>query len=385
MNENTNDEDNEEVEELTVAKLDTGGYRISLSFMHPTTGRQKTIHFTMKVNSNFKHASSWNVDIVLGAALRYFGSLQIWDIIRTTNRGLGNRLYHFLRKLSNRNQGKHILKKYESEGRKYRKTPRTIVKRSKAENDLPPSNSGVEEGCGKGEAGRGETIRVCQDVKERAIPIPKGKSVFSPEPSGVTYGIVGKSFSGKTTFIVNQLNALTQDELDKYNAFIFFTESAHADPLKDLAPRVTEKMILTDRFCPKILQALKKLQDATHIKFKFLVIFDDIIQLRGLLLTKSILTLRNSNISTAISIQYEKLLNPAQRSSIHNMFIFNLRTESWEYMLRGFILGNIKEMIPSLREEKSVCKVSQQLRQCMDDYILYYDQRKDHIEIWKKK
>jgi len=231
---------------------------------------------------------------------------------------------------------------------------------------------------------RQNNLRVPNAGQGSSYPLPP-KSIFTPESSGVTYGIVGKSFSGKTTFIVKELNKLTVEELRMYNGIIFFTESANADPLKDLSERVKEKMILTDRFCPKILQVLKKLNDSTHNMFKFLVIFDDILQLRGMLLTKSILTLRNSNISTVISIQYEKLMNPAQRSSIHNMYIFNLRTESWEYMLRGFILGNIKEMLPSMKQEKSVVKVAQNLRQCMDDYILYYDQRRDEIVLWNKK
>jgi len=164
----------------------------------------------------------------------------------------------------------------------------------------------------------------------------------------------------------------------------FFTESANAEPLKDISHEVRKKMIMTDRFCPKILQVLKKLNDGTKNMFKFMIIFDDIIDLRGELLTKTILTLRNSNISTVISIQYEKLLNPAQRSSVHNVFIFNLRTPSWDFLLRGFILGNVKELLPSLKNEKSVVKVSQTMRDCMDNFILYYDQRTDKTVIWRK-
>ena len=114
---------------------------------------------------------------------------------------------------------------------------------------------------------------LCQQIQQRASPIPS-KSIFSPEETGVTYGCIGKSFSGKTTFIVNQLNKLTEQELAQYNAIIFFNESAHAQPLKDLAPHVKTKMILLDRFCPKVLQVLKKINDATKLLFKFLVIFD---------------------------------------------------------------------------------------------------------------
>ncbi len=225
---------------------------------------------------------------------------------------------------------------------------------------------------------------ICAEIQAASIPIPAG-SIFSPEPTGATYAIIGKSFSGKTTFLVNELNKLTRDELRQYNAIVFFTESANAEPLADLSRDVKEKMIMTDRFCPKILQILKKLNDSTHNMFKFLVIFDDIIKLRGEMLTKCILTLRNSNISTVISIQYEKLLNPAQRSSVHNVYIFNLRPPSWEFMLRGYLLGSVKKLIPSLQEEKSVPVVARKMGECMDDHILYYDQRKDEIFLWQKR
>lgn len=222
-----------------------------------------------------------------------------------------------------------------------------------------------------------------QDLQKVAIEIPH-ESIFTPELTGVTYAVIGKSFSGKTTFIVNELNKLTPEQVNVYNAIIFFTESAFAQPLKDLSAHVRQRMLLTDRFCPQILQILKKLNDETKNSFKFLVIFDDIIQLRGVLLTKAIITLRNSNISTVISVQYEKLLNPAQRSSVHNIYLFNLRTPSWEFLLKGFIVGNIKEILPSLADENNVVKIAQQLRQNMDNYILYYDQRRDEIAFWKK-
>ncbi len=370
---------------ITAAKIETG-YRISVAYVNKETSRHKNKIFNVVVPSNFRHAEKWNVDIVVGAALRLFTSFGVEAIhSKFSSKGLANQLYHFLRRITNRKEGKYILQKYEKEGRTYR-SKREGGKEGEYYPPEKPSNTGVQEGTdpSPGLGTSDDPARLKREIEERAIPIPAG-SIFSPEPSGTTYAVVGKSFSGKTTFLVNQLNSLTEDELRMYNAIIFFTESANAEPLRDLSQRVKEKMILTDRFCPKILQVLKKLNDSTHNKFKFLVIFDDILQLRGMLLTKCILTLRNSNISTVISIQYEKLMNPAQRSSVHNMYIFPLRTDQWEYMLRGFVLGNVKELLPSLSGEKRVSVVSQKMRQSMDDHILYYDQRKDEIALWNKR
>ncbi len=366
---------------ITGAKIPSG-YRISIAYINKETGKHKNKIFNVVVPSNFRHIDKWNVDIVVGAALRLFSSFGVEAIhSKFSSKGLANQLYHFLRRVSNRKEGKFILQKYEKEGRTYRL--RTDSRGGSYYPNEKPSNTGAQEGTDRTQLTSDDPARLCHEIEEKALPIPS-KSIFSPEPSGTTYAIVGKSFSGKTTFIVNQLNSLTEDEIRMYNAIIFFTESANAEPLADLSSLAKEKMILTDRFCPKILQVLKKLNDSTHNKFKFLVIFDDILQLRGMLLTKCILTLRNSNISTVISIQYEKLMNPAQRSSVHNMYLFPMRFDQWEYMLKGFVLGNVKELLPSLSEDKRVSVVAQKMRQCMDDHILYYDQRKDKISLWNK-
>ena len=196
--------------------------------------------------------------------------------------------------------------------------------------------------------------------------------------------MIGKSKSGKTTFIVKNLNLLKNDELNAYNAIIYFTKSPNANPLADVDPRIRSRLILVGRFCPRILQTLKRINDETDCKFQFLVIFDDILQLRGQLLTECILTLRNSNISTCLSIQYEKLMSPAQRASVHNVYIFNLRTEQWEFFLKGFIVGNVKEMLPPLRPVKRVWELAQTMREIMNPFILHYNQVDDETEFYRK-
>ena len=330
-----------------------------------------------------------------------------------TSRKIGAKIYGQIKQVWEWNNGKEFLKEYQKKGR--RMGTLFVYGENTSEECSGPLEGGGggrgEEEVEEGEERRGEEEEVedpieevegrttplpmsdqqvkvgaCilrKDLKTIATPIPS-TSIFDPEKTGVTYGVIGKSFSGKTTFLVNEMNKLTPDQLRQYNAIIYFTESMNASPLKNINSSVRERLILTDRFCPKILLALKKINDATRNKFKFLVMFDDILQLRGELLTKCILTLRNSNISSVISIQYEKILSPAQRSSLHNVFLFNLRVPSWDFFLRGFILGNIKELIPRLRDEGSIPRIAQLLREVMDDYILYYDQRKDETSLWKK-
>ena len=234
----------------------------------------------------------------------------------------------------------------------------------------------------------GQMLRLTSEtatyMKMLSTPIPP-QSIFVPEPTGVTYACIGKSFSGKTTFIVNELNKLTPTELEAYTAIFFFTTSPNAKPLANLSPHVKTKFILVPRFCTKILHALKKINDETNLAFKFLVIFDDILTLRGPLLDSCILTLRNCNISTMISIQYQKLMTPAQRSSVHKMYIFNLKTPDWEFLLKGFLGGDIRDMIPPLSTLRFESRMAMILNKVMGKYILYYNQREDEVQIWNKR
>ena len=67
------------------------------------------------------------------------------------------------------------------------------------------------------------------------------------------------------------------------------------------------------------------------------------------------------------------------------MYIFNLRTEQWEFFLKGFIVGNIKEIVPPLRHVKRVWEVAQTMREVMNPYILYYDQVNDRTMFFHKR
>jgi hypothetical protein len=373
----------------------TGSYTIIVEYRNPRTARVMKKKFRMMVPAHTKkeNADRWNVNIIAGVAFKYFQGLSRKDLIeRKSKRQMGLEIYHNLRIVSRRKGSDTQLSDLERVGKAY--LDKEVVERMiRFSSSTSPNESTTSEEQALNQKKEGEVHEsttslkneVLKEIQSKVTPIPS-ESIFKPEETGVTYAMIGKSFSGKTTFIVNELNKLTEEQLEEYNAIIFFTESSHAQPLKNLAPHIKPKTILIDRFCPKVLQALKRVNDATKLRFKFLVIFDDIINLRGNLITKCILTLRNSNISTVISIQYEKLLNPAQRSSVHNMFLFNLRSESWEFLLKGYLLGNVKELLPaSLGEVKSAMKVSQMLRETMDPFILYYNQREDKTSLWNKK
>lgn len=374
-------------------------FYVTLVFTSPTTRRKLKKKFAILIPANTKNKDFWTKNVIAGAVLRYFEEVPRIKVLNMkSKRELGNGVYRILKNVTVRSKGKEILSRFEEEGKKYLSNP-----------DQPPpsiafaSKYGAGAGASEGasEAGpdmggtknnqqlndKGETpLTIATRAALTSIAKPQpSTSVFEPTDTGVTYAMIGKSKSGKTTFLVKNLNLLTEKQLSAYNAIIYFTKSPNANPLADVEPRVRSRLLLVGRFCPRLLQTLKRINDETECRFKFLVIFDDILQLRGQLLTECILTLRNSNISTALSIQYEKLMSPAQRASVHNVYIFNLRTEQWEFFLKGFIVGNVKEMLPPLRPVKRVWELAQTMREIMNPFILHYNQVDDETEFYRKK
>ena len=100
-------------------------------------------------------------------------------------------------------------------------------------------------------------------------------------------------------------------------------------------------------------------------------IFDDVISVRNnVLLENLILTYRNSNMSSIISLQYSNLLSKCSRANCNNVLAFGFNTdESIEVVIKTFLLGYLKS--------KNITK--------MPDMINWYkNMTKDHSFIYIK-
>lgn len=397
------------------------GFMVHLALKDPSSGKIITKKFSLVYTPQKKEKLQLTPTMMQGVIRHLLSKVPLEEIQSThASRGMSSLVNHFVKKIGKRKIYEQLRSQFTKKGEtpqeyplsaseERKKQQRELAATRRAENRIAPEikkavvpvATSVEEDEGKKNGKKKNSVqrnfestleKTRIELKTRLATSLPEKSIFVPESTGVTYGIIGKSFSGKTHFWVHELNKLTKEELLAYNAILFFTESTSAEPLAALKKTVKKKMITFDRFCPTILAILKRINDETQNQFKFLVILDDILELRNMLVMKMILTLRNSNISTVISIQYEKLIAPAQRSSLHNLYIFNLRTESWEYMLKGYLLGNFKELIPALSERENIGKrrltpaaIAEILRETMNDYICGYDQRRDVLKIYYKK
>lgn len=358
------------------------GFRATMTFKNPDTGKLISRPFALRFSDSQKSKLKLTESLIVGILKKVMSRITIDEITNRFNKkGMASLIHHYIKKLSRRTIFQKERNSLEVDGviQQHDDIDREIEQHEQQQQQYSHSSTTPTQ----------STQSIIQSqIDNVSVPFSK-TSIFIPEETGVTYAVLGKSFCGKTTFVVSQLNLLTPEELRKYNAIIMFTESPHAAPLGDVSPAVRKKMIVMDCFCPTVLKMLKKVNDGTGNRFKFLTIFDDILNLRGGLMTKSILTLRNSNISTVISVQYEKVLNPAQRASIHNVYLVSLRAEAWLFMLQGYLLGNFKDLLPAISAHNKgkglkPTLIAQILRESLNDYIVHYDQRKDGLTIYQR-
>lgn len=203
------------------------------------------------------------------------------------------------------------------------------------------------------------------------------------DPS-TTSMVVGRSYSGKTHFLVSELNKLAgktriQHGVKRpiYDQIFLFTESVDATPLANLDSRV--KVTLIRGYLPKVIMLLKKVQDYSKNNFRFLVILDDVVSnIRQGIFLKQILTMRNAHISTCILLQYVKLITPAQRNSIHHMYITGLKPEEYEYLLQGFLSSHARDAVGNIR---SIPELSNEFHKWIGTDIVFYDQRRDKFQM----
>lgn len=213
-----------------------------------------------------------------------------------------------------------------------------------------------------------------------------GTDIFFREAGAPSRSMVllGRAFSGKTTFLVANLNKLvnmkrggTGEDRRRpmYDLIVLFTESMSAAPLEGLNKKL--KVLVVPSYVPEVVKLLKRINDAAINSFRFLVILDDVVSgIRAGTFAKQILTMRNSHISTAILIQYVKLLSPSIRNSLTHYYITKLKPEEWEYLMSSFLRSLAVELIG---QQRTISELSSEWYKWVMDDIVHYNQPFDEV------
>lgn len=161
--------------------------------------------------------------------------------------------------------------------------------------------------------------------------------------NGVTFALIGSSGCGKSTVIRKVLidyvfSKEKGKERGESKEFIvqIFTESAKSDAFEKL-----DKDIIVDskgldehniNFCYHMNEQYDK-------KYNFLLILDDVLEIQYKKLVKRMfLTMRNTNISSIVSLQYPNLIPKSIRTSVYFTFLFHMNNdEAVELIVRGWL------------------------------------------------
>lgn len=159
--------------------------------------------------------------------------------------------------------------------------------------------------------------------------------------NGITVCLLGGSGRGKSTI----LRTIFIDDIYQGKEYIVtvFTESASSDAFQKLSKDVIVDGMGVDQdtihFCYKMNQEYDK-------KYNFVNIIDDCIHIRyQKMIERMFLIMRNSNITSIVSLQHAKLLSPAIRSSIYFAICMGFNgeegveicTRAW---IGGYLPGN---------------------------------------------
>lgn len=160
--------------------------------------------------------------------------------------------------------------------------------------------------------------------------------------NGVTYALIGSSGCGKSTLIRKVfIDYLYDGQLAEKDYIVtVYTLSKTSDALQNMS-----KDILIDGNGVDIdgINLDYKTNQEYDKKYNIVNILDDCIHIRHeKIIEQMFLIMRNSNITSVVSLQYGKLIPPSIRTSVYFSFCMRQNSpEAIEVMVRGWVGGFI--------------------------------------------
>lgn len=183
--------------------------------------------------------------------------------------------------------------------------------------------------------------------------------------------------SGKTTMI-KYLYPYWRSIFDK---IIFFTKSRQAG-IYDFLNKEDKNFVIT-HWDLKIIKSLEYLQVKTENAFRFLIIFDDLLNKGGMRNSEAILDMftrgRNMNCSIIISMQSCSYLHPDSRKNLDFVFFLGVRTKEDSDVIYERLMEGIAPIDMQLPLRKQKILFFDWMRDVTDDYwCLFISYRKDN-------
>lgn len=182
--------------------------------------------------------------------------------------------------------------------------------------------------------------------------------------------------SGKST-LIGHLYPYFKSIFDK---IIFFTKSYQADIYEFLDKK--DKNFVITHWDLRVLKYLEYLQRKTDNAFRFLIIFDDMLNKGGMRNSETILDMftrgRNMNCSIIISMQSCSYLHPDSRKNLDFAFLLGVRTKEDSDSMYERLMEGIMPVDPDLSLRKQKNLFFEWMKEVTKDYwCLFVNYRKD--------
>ena len=208
------------------------------------------------------------------------------------------------------------------------------------------------------------------DPTTLGIPLRRLDTIEPPENKCMSFGLVGSTRSGKTVALLYIWNLWFKDT----HIGIMATGSSQAEIYKPLQ----KACAVSPYFFPEVLKESMMLNQKTHNKYKFLHIFDDMLDGKGSKALSKLLCIgRNNGMSTIISAQELTIMNSVGRTNLNYMLLFRLNSQmAVEKVVRNYLT----HILPGKNIEEK-CKMYVALTQ--DHYCFVCDFLANEVFITK--
>jgi hypothetical protein len=138
--------------------------------------------------------------------------------------------------------------------------------------------------------------------------------------SACSFGIIGSSKSGKTTFLKHLLKEHFKDDIK-----LFMTQS----PQADIYNTIRKSTVFCPDYVPEMIKECYKINKDTNNHYPFCFIIDDVVGAKNdKQMTKALCLYRNSRCSTICVGQDFSMLNPTGRANVNNICLFYSNTDN---------------------------------------------------------
>jgi len=188
-------------------------------------------------------------------------------------------------------------------------------------------------------------------TSQHGIPIRRLDTIEPPENGCFSFGLVGSTRSGKSCAML-----WIWDKWFKEHISVMYTGSSQASIYKPLQ----KSCAISPAFFPEIIKDTMTINMKTKNKYKFLHIFDDMLdQKQSKALSKLLCIGRNNGMSTIFCAQDLTIMNSIGRTNYNYMLLFRLNSMvSVEKVVRNYL----RHVLPKGSIEEQ-CKIYNDLTQ----------------------